>query len=157
MCRESYTMCRIKNPIVAFNLQNQCIQCAPAHYPREILRIRTLTEGPLYRENNHLCRLKNPTVVYMIVCRVSFCKTVVYHVCRLIIFERGCSSMYRKKDSIGHMLKSRYYLYPCFNTYNQGIYIKQSQTIINNTSVLIIFYLQVCVCVGGGVSWVGGG
>ena len=45
-----------------------------------------------------LCRLKNPTVVYMITCRLSSCKTGVYNVHLLIILERGCSTMYRKKS-----------------------------------------------------------
>ena len=108
LCRESHPMCSLNNPMVAFNLQNQCVKCTPAHYHREILRIGTLTEGPLCRESHPMCRLKNPTVVYMITCRLSFCKTGVYNVCLLIILERGCSSMYRKTDSISHMLKSRY-------------------------------------------------
>ena len=108
LCRESHPVCRLMNPTVAFNLQNQCVQCMPAHYPREILRIGTLTEDPLCKESHPMCRLKNPTVVYMITCRLSFCKTGVYNVCLLIILERGCSSMYRKNDSISHMLKSRY-------------------------------------------------
>ena len=100
LCMESHPMCRLKNPTVAVNLQNQCVQCTPAHYPREILRIGTLTEGPLCRESHLMCRLKNPIVVYIITCRLSFCKAGVYNVCLLIILERGCSSMYRKKDSI---------------------------------------------------------
>ena len=61
-------------------------------HSREILRIGTLTGGPLCRESHPLCRLKNPTVVYMITCRFSFCKTGVYNVRLLIILERGCSS-----------------------------------------------------------------
>ena len=79
MCRESHPMCRLKNPTVDFILQNRCVQSTPAHYPREILRIGTLTEGHLCRESHHLCRLKNPTVVYMITCRFSFCKIGVYN------------------------------------------------------------------------------
>ena len=59
-----------------------------------------LTEAPLCRESHPLCRLKNPTVVYMITCRLSFCKTGVYNVCLLRILERGCSSMYRKKERL---------------------------------------------------------
>ena len=98
LCRESHSMSRLKNPIVAFILQNRCVQCTPAHYPREILRIGTLTEALLCRESHPLCRLQNPTVVYMITCRLSFCKTGVYNVCLLIILETGCSSMYRKKE-----------------------------------------------------------
>ena len=43
--------------------------------------------------------LKNPTVVYVTTCRLSSCKTGVYNVHLLIILERGCSSMYRKKES----------------------------------------------------------
>ena len=75
---ESHPMYRLKNPTVAFNLQNQCVQCTPAHYPREILRIGTLTEGPLCSESHPMCRLKDPTVVYMITCfqiieRTLFC------------------------------------------------------------------------------------
>ena len=62
-----------------------------------ILQIGTLTGGPLCRESHPLCRLKNPTVVYVITCRLSSCKTGVYNVHLLIILERGCSSMYRKK------------------------------------------------------------
>ena len=30
----------------------------------------------------------------------SFCKTVVYNIRLLIIIERGCSSMYRKKERL---------------------------------------------------------
>ena len=104
LCRESHL--RLKNPTVAFIRQNRCVQCTPAHYPREILRIGTLTGGPLCRESHPLCRLKNPTLFYMITCRLSFCKTGVYNVCLLIIIERGCRSMYRRKGSISHMLKS---------------------------------------------------
>ena len=62
-----------------------------------VFRIGTLTEGPLCRESHPLCRLKNPTVVYMTTCRLSSCKTGMYNVHLLIILERGCSSMYRKK------------------------------------------------------------
>ena len=58
-----------------------------------VLRIGTLTGGPL-------CRLKNPTVVYMITCRLSSCKTGVYNIHLLIILERGCSSMFRKKERL---------------------------------------------------------
>ena len=65
-----------------------------------VLRIGTLTGGPLCRESHPLCRLKNPTVVYMITCRLSTCKTSVYNVRLLIILERGCSSMYRKKERL---------------------------------------------------------
>ena len=63
-----------------------------------VLRIVTLTGGPLCRENHPLCRLKNPTVVYMTSCRLSSWKTDVHTVHLLIILERGCSSMYRKKE-----------------------------------------------------------
>ena len=67
-----------------------------------VLRIETLTGAPPppppCRKSHPLCRLKNPTVVYMTTCRVSSCKTGVYNVHLLIILERGCSSMYRKKD-----------------------------------------------------------
>ena len=98
LCRESHPMCKLKNPTVAFILRNRCIQCTPAHYPREILWIGALSRGSLYRENHSLGRLKNPTVVYMITCRLSFGKTGVYNVRLLIIIERGCSSMYRKKE-----------------------------------------------------------
>ena len=109
LCRESHPMCRLKNPAVAFILQNRCVQRTPAHYPQEIHRIGTLTGGPLCRKSRSLYRLKNPTVVYMTTCRLSFCKPGVYNICLFIILERGCSSMYRKKkDSISHMLKSRY-------------------------------------------------
>ena len=98
LCRESYPMCRLKNPTVAFILKNRCVQCTPAHYLRKILW--TLPGGPLYRETHTLCRLKNLTVVYMITCRLSFCKTCVYNVRLLIILEGGCSSMYRKKERL---------------------------------------------------------
>ena len=67
-----------------------------------VLRIGTLTEGPLCRESHPLCRLKNPTVVYMITCRLSSCKTGMYKVRLLIILERWCSRMYRKKVSFSH-------------------------------------------------------
>ena len=100
LCRESHPMCRLKNPTVAFIPQSRCVQCTPAHYPREILRIGTLTGGPLCKERYPMCRLKNPTVVYMITCRFSFCKTGVYNVRLLIILERGCSSMYRRKERL---------------------------------------------------------
>ena len=69
-----------------------------------VLRIGTVTGAPLVQASHHLCRLKNPTVFYMITCRLSSCKTGVYNVRLLIILDRGCSSMYRKKDSISHML-----------------------------------------------------
>ena len=62
-----------------------------------VLRIGTLTGGPSCRKSHPLCRLTNPTVVYMTTCRLSSCKTGVYNVHLLIILERGCSSMYRKK------------------------------------------------------------
>ena len=65
-----------------------------------VLWIGTLIGGPLCRESNTLCRLKIPTVVCMITCRLSSCKTGVYNVRLLIILERDCSSMYRKKDII---------------------------------------------------------
>ena len=67
-----------------------------------VFRIGTLTGGPPCRESHPLCRLKNTTVVYMITCRLSSCKTGVYNVCLLIILERGCSSMYRKKEKKDH-------------------------------------------------------
>ena len=57
-----------------------------------VLRIGTLTGGSL---------LKNPTAVYIITCRLSSCKTSVYNLRLLIILERGCSSMYRKKERAG--------------------------------------------------------
>ena len=64
-----------------------------------VLRIGTLTGGALCREGESpMCRLKNRTVVYMITCRLSSCKTGVYNVRLLITLERGCSSMYRKKE-----------------------------------------------------------
>ena len=72
----------------------------PSHYPRVILWIGTLTRGSLPRESHTLCRLKNPTVVYMITCRLSFCKTGVYNAHLLIIIETGCSSMCRKKERL---------------------------------------------------------
>ena len=100
LCRENHPMCRLKNPTVAFILQNRCVQCTPAHYPRKILRIGTFTRGSLCRESHTLCRLKNPTVVYMVTCRLSFCKTGVYNVRLFIIIERGRSSMYRKKERL---------------------------------------------------------
>ena len=63
----------------------------------DVIRIGTLTGGPLCRESNPLCRIKNHTVVYMITSRLSFCKIGVYNVRLLIILDRGCSSLYRKK------------------------------------------------------------
>ena len=57
-----------------------------------VLRIGTLTGGPLCRESHPMCWLKNPTVVYMITCRLSSCKTDVYNVRLLIILERECRS-----------------------------------------------------------------
>ena len=87
LCRESHPMCRLKNPKVAFILQNRCVQCTPTHYPPgmildkcAVLWIGTLTRGSLCRESHTLCRLKNPTLVYMITCRLSFCKTGMYNV-----------------------------------------------------------------------------
>ena len=64
-----------------------------------VLRIGSLTGGPLCRESHPLCRLKNPTVVYMTTCRLSSCKTGVYNVPvhLFIILKRECSSIYRKK------------------------------------------------------------
>ena len=56
-----------------------------------------LTGGPC-AGSYHLCRLKNPTVVYMITCRLSFCKTGMFNVHLLIIHEKGCSRMDRKKQ-----------------------------------------------------------
>ena len=100
LCRGSHPLCRLKNPTVYFILQNRSVHCTPAHYYREIFRIGTLTGGPLCRESHPLCRLKNPTVVYMITCRLSFCKTRKYNVRLPIILERGCSSMYRKKERL---------------------------------------------------------
>ena len=44
-----------------------------------------------------LRKLKHPTLVYMTTCRLSSCITGVYNVHLLIILERGCSSMYRKR------------------------------------------------------------
>ena len=69
-----------------------------------VLRIGTLTGGPLCKESLPLCRLKNPTVVYMTTCRLSSCKTGVYNVHLLIILERECSSMYRKKETFPTLL-----------------------------------------------------
>ena len=46
LCRESHPMCRLKNPTVAFILLNRYVQCTPARYPLEILRIGTLNETP---------------------------------------------------------------------------------------------------------------
>ena len=37
---------------------------------------------------------------YLITCRLSFCKTGVYNVRLLIVLERGCSSIYRKKERL---------------------------------------------------------
>ena len=61
-----------------------------------ILRIGTLTGGPLCRENHPWAVVKEPYMIYT--CRLSFCKTGVYNVRLLIILERECSSMYRKKE-----------------------------------------------------------
>ena len=97
---------RVKEPYSSFHSAKLCVQCTPARYPREILQIGTLTGGLLCSETHPLCRLKNPTVVYMISCRLSLCKTGLYNVRLLIILERGCSSIYRKKDSISYMLRA---------------------------------------------------
>ena len=91
---------QVKEATVAFILQNRCVQCTPAHYPRKILWIGTLIRSSLCRESHPQCRLKKPTVVYMITCRFSSWKTGVYNVRLLIIIERGCSSMYRKKERL---------------------------------------------------------
>ena len=95
---------QVKEPYSSLHsLKPVCTKCTPAHYSREILRIGALTGGPpwpLCRESHHLCRLKDPTVVYMITCRLSFRKTGVYNIRRLIILERACSSMYRKKERL---------------------------------------------------------
>ena len=122
LCMEGHPMCRLKNPTVAFIVQNRCVQCTPAHYRREILRIGTWTRGSLCRESHPLCRLKNPTVVYMITSRLSSCKTSVYNnVHLLIILERGCSSMHRKKESsirrnyAKQAVTSFFKSYPCEN------------------------------------------
>ena len=64
-----------------------------------VLRIGTLTGGLLCRERHPLCRLQNSSAVYRVTCRRSSCKICVYNVHLLIILERGCSSMYRKKMS----------------------------------------------------------
>ena len=64
-----------------------------------VIRIGTLTGGPMCRESHPLCRLKNPKLVYMITCRLSSCKTGVYSLRLLIILKRGCSSMYRQKKN----------------------------------------------------------
>ena len=58
------------------------------------------------------------TVVYMITCRLSSCKTGVYNVRLLIIIERGCSSMYRKKERLNksyakQAVTSFFKSYPC--------------------------------------------
>ena len=58
-----------------------------------VLRIRR----PRVQGKSPLCRLKKTTVVYMITCWLSSWKTAVYNVRLLIILERECSSMYRKK------------------------------------------------------------
>ena len=65
-----------------------------------VLQIGTFSGGPLCRKSHPLCRLRNPTVAYMITCRLSSCKTGVYNVHLLIILEKGCSSMYRKKEKL---------------------------------------------------------
>ena len=52
-------------------------------------------------------QVKNPTVVYMITCRLSSCKTCVYCVRMLRLLERGCSSMYKKKEKDLNHLHSR--------------------------------------------------
>ena len=119
--KEPYRRCHSAKPV-----------CTPAHYPREILRIGTLIEDPLCRESRPMCRLKNPTVVYMITCRFSFCKTGVYNVYLLIILERGCSSMYRKKEglNISHMLKSRYQLFKKLSLFT---YLLVFQTDLGNS------------------------
>ena len=104
LCRESHPMCRLKNHTVALILQNLCVQYAC------LLSSRVPSDRDIYwtplpppsptpcRESHPLCRLKNPTVVNMITCRLAFCITGVYNVRLLIILERGCSSIYRKKE-----------------------------------------------------------
>ena len=49
-------------------------------------------------ESHFQCKLKNHTVVYIIACMLSSCRTDEYNVDLLIILERGCNSMYRKKE-----------------------------------------------------------
>ena len=97
--------------------------------------------SPLCRKSHPLCRLKNPTVVYMITYRLSFCKTGVYNVCLLIILERGCSSMYRKKERLDKSyakepLLAFFKSYPCFvnsrsNSYASFSTTSQTQDVIN--------------------------
>ena len=70
----------------------------PGHGSGEWLSFWRVTSNNSDSESHPLCSLKNPTVVYMITCRLSPCKTGVYNVRLLIILERGCSSMYRKKE-----------------------------------------------------------
>ena len=66
-----------------------------------ILRIRTLTRGPLCRESqcHPVCKSRNPTVAYFWLpyFKLSSCKTGVYNVRLLIILESGCSRIDKRK------------------------------------------------------------
>ena len=63
-----------------------------------VLQIGTLTGGPLCRESHPLCRIKNHTVVhghlYTFILQNRSVQCTPVHNPR----ERGCSSMYRKKE-----------------------------------------------------------
>ena len=92
---------QVKEPYSSFHSAKQvCTMYAWSLSSRDPLDRDVKWSAPPHppcRESHPLSRLKNTTVVYMITCRLSFCKTGVYNVCLLIILERECSSMYRKK------------------------------------------------------------
>ena len=106
-----------------------------------VLRIGTLTGGPLCRESHPMCRLKNPTVINMITCWLSSCKTGVYNERLVIILERGCSSMFRKKERLNKSYTKRavtsfFKRYPCYTSITViTIYLAKRTT---TTSVYLI-------------------
>ena len=100
-----------------------------------VLRIGTLTGGPLCRESHPLCRLKNPTVVYMITCRLSSCKTGVFNVRLLILLERGCSSMYRKKKNIYIYIKAKHPTHSWEYLSSTQLYFESMHTSENQKSI----------------------
>ena len=70
-------MCRLKNPTVAFILQKpMCKMYACSLSARDPPDRDVNWRHPVQGESP-LSRVKNPTVVYMITCRLSFCKTGV--------------------------------------------------------------------------------
>ena len=85
---------QIKDAYSSFHSAKSVCTTYASHYPDW-----DVNRGPVQGESPQ-CWLKNPTVVYMITCRLSFCKIDVYNVRLLTILERGCSSMYRKKERL---------------------------------------------------------